>query len=60
MTMDSDSTDVVIPNVSRNKFDYWLNESVKDQTFEDMFEVDAEIEWYKTVQNSIFLRFSWQ
>lgn len=46
MTMDSDSADVIISNMSRNiKFDYWLNESVKDIGFEDMFEVDAEIEW---------------
>lgn len=45
--MDSDSADVIISNMSRNiKFDYWLNESAKDITFEDAFEVDAEIEWY--------------
>jgi len=26
-----------------NNVDYWINESVKDKNFEDIFEVDQEI-----------------
>lgn len=57
MTMDSDSADVIVSNMSRNiKFDYWLNESAKDITFEDAFEVDAEIEWYYILYHNIIKR----